>query len=136
MLDSDVDENLEDPIEEDLESDREDSDFIRDKDEEFDKVSLDKESDEDHMLDELDLEVDIEQMMILRQHNRDANAGCDCKIVKVFTQVKFWSRHRDGTMSLKKGDTFTCKEDLLIFIKDFHMKQGTRKVRNSRRRYI
>ena len=57
MFDSNVDENLEEPINENLELDSEDSDFKGDELEEFDEVSLDEESDENEVFDELALEV-------------------------------------------------------------------------------
>ena len=57
---SDVDENVEEQVEEYLELDSEDSDFNVDEQEESDKASLDDESDDNEVLDELDLELDTE----------------------------------------------------------------------------
>ena len=59
------------------------------------------------------------------------------KMAKVFKQGRLWSRNRDGSVSLKEGDIFACKEDLLTVMKDYYVQQGTtlRKIMNDRRRY-
>ncbi|KAJ8430734.1 hypothetical protein Cgig2_004627 [Carnegiea gigantea] len=75
VFDSDVDENVEEPIDEDLESDSDDNDFKGDELEEFDGVSLDEESDENEVFDELALEVKIEQKMTLGYEDADGNLG-------------------------------------------------------------
>ena len=138
VFDNDVDENIEEPVEEDLESDTEDSDFTGDEQEEFDEVSLDEKSNENGMLDELDLEVKTEPRMALGHENADGNEGhlIVSKVTKVFKQGRLWSRNRDGSVSLKEGDIFTCKEDLLAVMKDYYVQQWIclRKLRNDRKR--
>jgi len=59
------------------------------------------------------------------------------KMAKVFKQGRLWSRNRDGSVSLKEGDIFTCKEDLLTVMKDYCVQQGItlRKIMNDKRRY-
>ncbi|KAJ8451191.1 hypothetical protein Cgig2_013963 [Carnegiea gigantea] len=139
VFDSDVDENAEAQVEEYLESDSEDSDFNVDEHEESDEVSLDDESDDNEVVDDLDLELDTEQRMRLGHVDADGSQGhvIVTKMAKVFKQGRLWSRNRDGSVSLKEGDIFTCKEDLLTVMKDYCVQQGIslRKIRNDRRRY-
>ena len=138
-FDSDVDENVEAQVEEYLESDSEDSDFNVDEHEESDEVSLDDESDDNEVVDDLDLELDTEQRMRLGHVDADGSQGhvVVTKMAKVFKQGRLWSRSRDGSVSLKEGDIFACKEDLLTVMKDYCVQQGItlRKIRNDRRRY-
>ncbi|KAJ8429545.1 hypothetical protein Cgig2_008377 [Carnegiea gigantea] len=60
-------------------------------------------------------------------------------MAKVFKQGRLWSRNRDGSVSvsLKEGDIFTYKDDILVVMKDYCVQQGIclRKLRNDRRRY-
>ena len=55
--------------------DSEDSDFRGDKHKDFDEISLDKELDENKVLEELDLKVDTEQRMTLGHKNIDGDEG-------------------------------------------------------------
>ncbi|KAJ8437761.1 hypothetical protein Cgig2_009476 [Carnegiea gigantea] len=117
-FDSDVDENVEEQVKEYLELDSEDSDFNVDEQELSDEVSLDDKSDDNEVLNELDLELDTEQRMRLGHVDADGSQGhvVVSKMAKVFTQGRLWSRNRDGSVSLKEGDIFTCKEHLLTRI--------------------
>jgi len=64
VFDTDLDENVKQPIEEDLEEDSDNSDFIGGEEKDSDEVSLDEESVDNKVLDELDFEANIEQMML------------------------------------------------------------------------
>ena len=64
MFDTDLNENVKQPIEEDLEEDSDNSDFIGGEEKDSDEVSLDEESVDNKVLDELDFEANIEQMML------------------------------------------------------------------------
>ncbi|KAJ8426493.1 hypothetical protein Cgig2_029235 [Carnegiea gigantea] len=74
-FDSDVDENVEEQVEEYLESDSEDSYFNVDEHEESDEVLLDDESDDNEVLDDLDLELDTKQRMRLGHVDADGSHG-------------------------------------------------------------
>ncbi|KAJ8437330.1 hypothetical protein Cgig2_015061 [Carnegiea gigantea] len=104
VFDSDVDENVEEPVEEDLESYSEGN----------------EELDENEVLDELDLEIDTEQIMTLGHKDAYGNESyvIVSEMAKVFKQGRLWSRNRDGSKSLKEGNTFTCKKELLTVMKD------------------
>jgi len=64
VFDTDLNENVKQPIEEDLEEDSDNSDFIGGEEKDSDEVSLDEESVDNKVLDELDFEANIEQMML------------------------------------------------------------------------
>ncbi|KAJ8442964.1 hypothetical protein Cgig2_019537 [Carnegiea gigantea] len=53
------------------------------------------------------------------------------KLAKVFKQGRLWGRNRDGSVSLKEGDKFACKEDLLIAMKDYYHICGRTEAKKS-----
>lgn len=100
-------------------------------------MSLDEESDIDDF-DDRDLKNDTLEGQLLGYDGEDDDGPIvTSKLARVFKQGRLWSRNRDGSVTLNNGDIFSCKQDLLIVMKDFCVLEGftLRKIKNDRRRY-
>ena len=59
------------------------------------------------------------------------------KMARTLRQGILWTRNRDGKVSLLPGHMFTCKEELLIIMREYCIQESLtlQKVKNEKTKY-